>query len=75
MLQGIEKFAGETSLLTGIARIHEVKYNRMQTGIHYYIIVRILCSSKKGVGLKAYRLSGVFPIPKICEALGISPRH
>ena len=29
-LKGIEKFAGETSLLTGIARIHEVNCNEIR---------------------------------------------
>ena len=29
-LKGIEKFAGETSLLTGIARIHEINCNEIR---------------------------------------------
>ena len=36
-LKGIEKFAGETSLLTGIARIHEVNCNEIHEDsmVHY----------------------------------------
>ena len=50
-LKGIEKFAGETSLLTGIARIHEVNFNEIHEDsmVHYYAYT---VHFKKDIGLR-----------------------
>ena len=65
-LKGIEKFAGETSLLTGIARIHEVNCNEIHEDsmVHY-------CAYTVHFHRQDHRLSST-QIAKICEVLNMS---